>query len=159
MRVQIRRRFVVSPERVFAAFSDPALIERWLSPSPAIAIKVLHFDFRVGGEYRFRYDGRPPGEPGEEPMFVGGHFRTIEPPYRIVFTWIIDPPDVHAGIESVVTVSIDGASAIGPTELVVQHEGFDRDDANARHDQGWRGALDRLETLDASEPTLAGRES
>ena len=29
-------------------------------------------------------------------MIVGGAFRTIEAPSRIVFSWLIEPPDEHA---------------------------------------------------------------
>ena len=75
-----------------AAFADAALVARWLSPSPDIALRVLRFEFRVGGEYRYAYD-----VPGVGTMRVNGVYRAIEPPSRIVFTWNIEPPDVHAG--------------------------------------------------------------
>ena len=91
-----------------------------------------------GGAHRFAYD-----VPDGRRMVVGGTFRTIEAPSRIVFSWLIEPPDEHAGIDSEVTVSITprGASA----ELIIRHEKFGRRDADLRHEQGWRGALDLLE--------------
>ena len=78
-------------------------------------------------------------------MLVGGVYRQIEVPSRLVFSWLIDPPDIHAGIESQVTVSI-AASAEG-SDLLILHERFDRADANARHSAGWAGALERLQRL------------
>jgi uncharacterized protein YndB with AHSA1/START domain len=78
-------------------------------------------------------------------MVVGGQYRSIQAPTRLVFSWLIEPPDVHAGIESQVTVSI-AASAAG-SELVILHERFGRADANARHAEGWAGALEQLQRL------------
>lgn len=135
--VEVRRRFGARPEEVFAAFAEPRLVGRWLSPSPDIALTLLQFDFRVGGAYRFAYrlpEGRT--------VTVAGSYRTIEPPSRIVFSWIIEPPDQHAGIESEVTVTI--AQDRGGAELVIRHEKLARIDAVVRHAEGWRGALEQL---------------
>ena len=137
---EIHRRFAAAPAKVFAAFAEARLISRWLSPSPEIKLTLLQFDFRVGGTYRFAYR-----LPRGETVIVGGAYRSIEPPSKIVFSWIIEPPDEHAGIESEVTVTItpDG----GGTELVIRHEKLIRVDAVARHAEGWRGALDQLAVL------------
>ena len=135
--VEVRRRFPVTPERVFAAFAEARLVGRWLSPSPGVTLTLLTFDFREGGAYRFAYH-----LPTGQSVIVGGLYRLIEPPSRIVFSWIIEPPDEHAGIESEVTVTI--APAGRGSELVIRHEQLARVDAVARHAEGWRGALDRL---------------
>jgi len=137
---EVRRRFAAAPEKVFAAFADARLVGRWLSPSPEITLTVLRFDFRVGGTYRFAYH-----PPGEETVIVGGVYRSIEPPSRIVFSWVIEPPDEHAGIQSEVTVAItpDGAGSA----LLIRHEKLTAKGAVARHAEGWRGALDRLAML------------
>lgn len=139
-RVEIRRHLAAPPERVFAAFADAALVARWLSPSPAIPITVHQLDFRPGGTYRFAYD-----VPGGPVVFVGGTYRVIHAPRQIIFSWIIEPPDEHAGIESEVTVTLAPAGA--GTHLVIRHERWSRPDAEARHAEGWRGALDQLATL------------
>ncbi|HVU01141.1 MAG TPA: SRPBCC domain-containing protein [Polyangiaceae bacterium] len=135
--VKVRRTLAASAERVFAAFSDAALVARWLRPSPDVKLTVLSLDFRVGGAYRFAYD-----VPTGERMIVGGVYREIRKPARIVFTWLIEPPDVHAGIESEVTVSLSATT--GGTEVVIRHDRFGRADANDRHRQGWTGALENL---------------
>ena len=142
---EIRRRFAASPETVFAAFADARLVSRWLSPSPEIKLTVLAFDFRVGGTYRFAYD-----VPGGPTVIVGGAYRAIEAPRRIVFSWIIEPPDEHAGIESEVTATMTPYD--GGTELFIRHEKLGRIDAVDRHAQGWQGTLDRLADLLAEAP-------
>ncbi len=137
---EVRRRFAVAPEKVFAAFAEARLVSRWLSPSPEITLTVLQFDFRVGGTYRFAYH-----LPGGETVIVGGTYRSIELPSKIVFSWIIEPPDEHAGIESEVTVTITANQ--GGAELLIRHEKLRPASAVVRHAEGWRGALDKLVAL------------
>lgn len=137
---EVRRRFAAAPEKVFAAFARADLVKLWLTPSPEIGLTVLQFDFREGGSYRFAYH-----VPGASTVIVAGSYSVIEPPSKIVFSWIIEPPDEHAGIESEVSV------AIGPvgsgSELVIRHERLRRTDAIERHAAGWRGAVDQLTEL------------
>jgi uncharacterized protein YndB with AHSA1/START domain len=136
--VEVRRLLSAPPERAFSAFAEKELVARWLRPSPDVELTVLSFDFRPGGDYRFAYD-----VPDGRRMIVGGTFRTIERPSRIVFSWLIEPPDEHAGIDSEVTVTFVPSG--GATELTIRHAKFGRTDADQRHDQGWRGALDLLD--------------
>ena len=139
-RAEVRRRVAAAPEQVFAAFASAEVVAQWLTPSPDVKLTVLELDFREGGRYRFTYD-----TPDGQHMVVGGVYRNIEAPTRLVFSWLIEPPDIHAGIESQVTVSIT-ATASG-SDLLVLHERFNRIDANERHAQGWSGALDQLQRL------------
>jgi uncharacterized protein YndB with AHSA1/START domain len=139
-RVEVRQQLGAPPEKVFAAFADAARVERWLTPSPDVKLTVLELDFREGGAYRFAYD-----VPSGERMLVGGTYLIIERPARLVFTWLIEPPDVHAGIESEVTVTL---APNGPgTELVIRHDKLGRTDAEERHTEGWRGATSQLAAL------------
>src|SRR5215471_17707181 len=101
---EIRRQFSAEPERVFSAFADAGMVSRWLRPSPEIKLTVLELDFRVGGAYRFAYH-----VPDGSVMIVNGTYRSIEPPSRIVFSWNIEPPDEHAGLQSEVFVVITAA--------------------------------------------------
>ena len=134
---EIRRRLSATPERVFRAFADPELVSRWLTPSPEIELRVLAFDFRVGGAYRFAYH-----VPGGSVMVVNGIYRSIEPSSKIVFSWNIEPPDEHAGLRSevVVVITPDGEGC----ELHIHHRQLSQLGAAERHAGGWRGAVDQL---------------
>ncbi len=138
--VEIRRRLSVSAEKVFDAFADVALVAQWLRPSPDVLLTVLELDFREGGAYRFAYD-----VPDGRRMVVGGVYRAIERPTRIVFSWLIEPPDEHSGIDSEVTVTL--VSRGNATELTIRHAKFGRADADARHAGGWRGALELMDVV------------
>lgn len=137
---EVRHRFAAPPAKVFAAFAEAALVSRWLTPSPDVALDVLQFDFLVGGRYRFAYH-----VPGKETMLVNGVYRLIEPPATIVFSWNIEPPDEHAGIQSEVTIALtpDGSG----TRLVIRHAQLTQGGAAERHAEGWRGALHHLSAI------------
>ena len=137
---EIRRRLRYAPPKVFAAFANADLVARWLTPSPEIRLTVLEFNFREGGSYRFAYH-----VPEAATVIVAGSYSVIRPPSKIVFSWVIEPPDEHAGIESEVSVAItpDGSGS----ELVIRQEKLGRTDAIERHAGGWRGAVDQLTEL------------
>ena len=138
--VFVRRYVRASRKHVFRAFTEPEMLPRWFSPSASIGTEILEHDFRVGGRYRFGFRF-----PGGERNTVTGMFREIASPERLVFTWTWEPPDPHAGVETLVTIVLredeDG------TEIVVTHDRFPRHEIRDRHDAGWQTTLDRLETL------------
>lgn len=78
------RRFPVSREAVFAAFSDPARLARWWGP--AGFTNVIHeFDFRTGGRWRFTMRG-PDGQAYE----MDKQFLEVTPPARVVLRHVQD---------------------------------------------------------------------
>lgn len=137
---ELRQHLSASPARVFAAFADASLVSRWLTPSPDVVVRVVQFDFRVGGAYRFAYD-----VPGGATMFVNGVYRTIEPPSTIVFSWNIEPPDEHAGVRSEVMVRLTPHGT--GTDLLIRHAQLTLPGARERHLAGWRSALAHLVAL------------
>lgn len=137
---ELRRHLASAPEKVFAAFADAQIISRWLTPSSDVKLAVLEFDFRVGGKYRFAYH-----IPTGQIMTVNGMYRVIEPPSKIIFSWNIEPPDDHAGVQSEVIIGIapDGQGS----ELHIRHERLTAAGAVERHREGWHGAVDQLALL------------
>lgn len=132
----LKRRFKASPEKVFAAWTDPTLLMRWIGP-PDIENVSAECDARVGGAYRFVMRGAD-GETHE----VSGVYREVAPNERLVFTWAWRSTPER---QSLVTVAIrpDGDGAV----LTLTHEQFADAEARDRHEHGWGGSLDRLEGL------------
>jgi len=137
---EVRRVLRAPPEQVFAAFADPAMVSRWLRPAPDIRVDILEMDFRKGGAWRFAYH-----VPEGPVVVIGGRYRIIEPPWRLVYSWIIEPPDEHAGLQSEVAVTV--AAAPGGAELHIRHSRLTLPGSVERHAQGWVGALDLLTVL------------
>jgi uncharacterized protein YndB with AHSA1/START domain len=137
LEVVARRRYDAPAEAVFRAFTEPALLVRWFAPGRDTRLEILAHDLCVNGAYRFRYH-HPTG--GSD--VVAGRFREISPPKRLAFTWTWEPPDPHAGIETLVTVELSAEA--GGTRVAIRHERFPDRATRDRHRSGWSTTLPRL---------------
>jgi len=133
----LKRRFKGPPAKVFAAFTDPGKVKRWMGPGEMKAV-LAETDARVGGRYRWVMQS-PAGQKHD----VGGVYREVVPNEKLVFTWAwkVEPPDTPH--ESLVTVLFkpDGDGTL----LTLIHEHLFDDDSRKGHEQGWIGAFDKLE--------------
>jgi uncharacterized protein YndB with AHSA1/START domain len=85
--IEITRVFDAPRELVFEAYTRPELLKRWLGVFDGWALEVCEVDLRVGGSYRYMWR-----RPGGAPMGMGGIFREIVVPERIVSTEKFDDP-------------------------------------------------------------------
>ena len=131
----VRRRVGASPDRVFAAWTDPAQIVRWWGP-PGVTCPAAEVDLRVGGRYRLA-NRLPDGNV----LWITGVYEAIDRPRRLVYSWAHEP----VGDDTEWTrVSVDFAACDIGTEVVVVHERFLTEAARDVHADGWAGCLDRL---------------
>jgi uncharacterized protein YndB with AHSA1/START domain len=77
-RLTITRHFAATPDLVFRAHTDCALIQRWMLGPPGWSMPVCEMDPRPGGAYRHDYAG-----PEGESFSVLGEIIEIEPNRRI----------------------------------------------------------------------------
>ena len=91
--VQVTRSFKAPRALVFRAFTEPALVQRWMLGPPGWSMPVCDMDLRVGGAYRWRWRSDTDGK--EFGFF--GTFREVQPPSRIVHTESYDPGDLGDG--------------------------------------------------------------
>jgi uncharacterized protein YndB with AHSA1/START domain len=138
----IERSYPTAPERVFAAFADPAKKRRWFVEGGGHIVEHYEMDFRVEGKEhaRFRFAAGP----------VKGltctsitTYQDIVPDRRVVFasTMTIGEKCISA---SLVTVELL-PSGTG-TDVFLTHQGtfFEGADGPEMRQDGWRKLLDRL---------------
>lgn len=119
--IVMTRLFDVPRDLVFAALTEPELVQRWLLGPPGWSMPVCEIDLRPGGSYRYLWrnsDGREMG--------ARGTFREIQPPDRIVHTERFDEP-WYPG-ESVITTALTesgGKTLLAVTLLYVSKEARD----------------------------------
>jgi uncharacterized protein YndB with AHSA1/START domain len=132
----LKRRLNAAPEKVFAAWTQPAQIVKWFGPD-AGPVKRADIDLRTGGRYAIEFRT----EDGED-HHVSGVYREVVPNEKLQFTWAWRTMPER---ESLVTVLIkaDGEGSI----LTLIHEQFYDEPARDRHQHGWTGCLDKLERL------------
>jgi uncharacterized protein YndB with AHSA1/START domain len=117
--VVCERWIAARPETVFAFFTDPEKVTRWLAaeathdPRPGGVLHQVHYD-RDGTRWDIR-----------------GEFVEVEPPSRLIFTW--DDTRVE------VTLVADGDG----TRLTLVHHGVPAS-LRADHEQGWAAHFDAL---------------
>jgi uncharacterized protein YndB with AHSA1/START domain len=141
--IVIERTYPVRPERVFAAFADPAQKRRWSAEGPSHQLQSYEMDFRVGGyeSYVSRFkEGTPVAGLTLKSENV---YREIVPNRRIIFTS---------------TMAMEGrcfSISLGTVELLPTDKGTDLiltfqsaflegADGPAMREAGWRGLLDKL---------------
>ena len=81
--------------------------------------------------------------PDGEVFYLGGTFKLIEPPRRLVYSWRWE--GAAESTETLVTVEFRARGQA--TEIVLNHSLFADAAVRDRHDGGWKGCLDRLAGL------------
>ena len=92
--LEVRRTVAASRETVFQAWTDPEMLKKWWRVDAGWSTPIAEVDLRVGGAYR-----------------------EVTPPEKLVFTWIWEGPE--AAEETLVTVEfLDQGDH---TEVILTH--------------------------------------
>jgi len=135
----IRRRYSAKPDVVFELWTKTELLAKWFRPSAEFTHQLVEVDVRVGGRYRVAFKS-----PDGRVDVVAGEYLEVESPQRLTFSWMWEPPNEHAGVESRVTVQFTEVD--GETELVLTHRIPDKETRES-HLRGWTGALEQIPDL------------
>ena len=128
--IRIERAIAAPPERVYAAWTDPAILSRWFCPNPELALDVTA-DVVVGGAYRV--------DMGNGRYVAEGTYAELDPPKVVAFTW-----RWTTSHDPVTQVRVELEPTDEGTHLVLVHSGLaDPEDAQG-HREGWELTLNRL---------------
>ena len=137
------RAYPVTPERVFAAFADPAKKRRWFAEGESHELQSYEMDFRLGGQESYVYRFKQGTPVAGLTLKSENVYREIVPNRRIIFTS---------------TMAMEGrcfSISLGTVELVPTDSGTDLiltfqsaflegADGPAMREAGWRTLLDKL---------------
>ena len=101
---------------VFDAWTKPELLKRWLGVRGGWSMVVCEVDLRVGGAYRFVWRG-----PDGAEMGMGGVYREIVPPERLVATESFDPWYPGEAVDTTVLVE-EGGKTTATTTVFYESE-------------------------------------
>ena len=139
----IERNYPQSPDRVFAAFAQPARKRRWYAEGEH-EIQEFEMEFRVGGSERLHYrfkEGHPiaGSEINNESVY-----QDIVPDKRIVMTAKMT---LNGKPIQVALVTFEFLPSATGTDLVFTNQGafIDWPGGDKMIEQGWRGLLASLE--------------
>jgi uncharacterized protein YndB with AHSA1/START domain len=134
--ITLVRAFAAPPERVFAGWTDPAILRRWLA-------ERAETEPRPGGRYRLETSNV---EAMAGVHVCAGEYVEVDAPRRLVKTWSYSGPLSPAGdVRTLVTVDLR-ETAPGASELTLREEGPVLADATERRFalEAWSSALDSL---------------
>jgi uncharacterized protein YndB with AHSA1/START domain len=137
--VQITRVFNAPRTLVFDAHTKPDLVKQWLYGPPGWVFEVCEIDLRVGGAFRYVWR-----KPPDTVMGMGGVYREIRAPERIVSTEKFDDPWYPgAAVGTLVLTERAGQTTLTNTIL---YESRDARDAvlKSRMESGLTMGYDRL---------------
>jgi uncharacterized protein YndB with AHSA1/START domain len=132
--VQVTRLLKAPTQDVFDAWTDPSILKQWMCPDPGMVGEAT-CEPVVGGEYRLVMIFE------QGASVISGQYLEVEPPHRLVFTWLSD----RTAGPTQVTVTLRPEGDL--TEMTILHERLAtpayRDSAGG----AWANVLDHLEAV------------
>jgi uncharacterized protein YndB with AHSA1/START domain len=141
--IVITRMFDAPRKLVFRAFTEPALVRRWMNGPGGYSMPVCDMDFRVGGKYRYVWKSDKDGSE----MALVGEFREIVPNERIVRTETFEGPWSPGETVGTVELVESGGKTTVTTTVVYPSQQARDGMLKSGMKQGLAMSYDRLELL------------
>jgi uncharacterized protein YndB with AHSA1/START domain len=123
---------------VWRAMTRPDELAQWWGPQGFTAPRV-DFEPRVGASFRIAMQ-----PPQGELFHLLGDFREVDPPARLCYTFVWDPPDPDDR-ETVVTLTLHDSGE--QTEVQLMQGEFATLERLNLHQDGWRQSFEKLAAL------------
>jgi uncharacterized protein YndB with AHSA1/START domain len=136
--LELKRVLPAARPIVFGAVTDPNQLAKWWGPN-GFTIPTLEFEPRAGESYRIEMQ-----PPEGESFHLTGEFLEVDPPARLTFTFVWDPPDPD---DLATLVALSFRDLGGSTEVSLTQGPFRTEARRELHRDGWTDSLDKLERL------------
>jgi len=132
----ITRMFNAPRALVFKVWTDPKHLANWFGPRHHPATQ-MSMDVRPGGKWR----GRLQAVEDSKALWLGGVYREVVAPERLVFTFAWEE-EGERGLETLVTITF--ADKGGKTLMTFHQAPFVSVEEREGHTEGWESTFDRL---------------
>jgi len=139
----IERSYPTTPERVFAAFSDPVKKRRWYATGGNSDVEEFEMDFRVGGNERTVRRFKP-GSPFPGVALINlTNYQDIVPGQRVViaYTMALGEKRISASLSTFEFSPTETGTNLIFTEQAAFFEGAD---GPKMREDGWRKILENM---------------
>jgi uncharacterized protein YndB with AHSA1/START domain len=140
--VVVKRRFEASPEEVYRAHVDPALLQQWLLGPEGWTMPVCITEPRPGGKIRYEWsNGKGRG------FYLTGEFIELDPPRRIVHVERMHMPDPTPDNRVETTFTADGRGTLMVMRMSLPDAATRKAMLATGMDRGMEASYARLERL------------
>lgn len=101
--ITMARKFAAPRERIFAAFTEPELLKRWLFGKPGGTLAVCEVATKPGDTFRYVWR-----DPDGSQIGMSGLCLEFQPPHRIVATEKFDEPWYPGEATGTITITEEG---------------------------------------------------
>jgi uncharacterized protein YndB with AHSA1/START domain len=136
--LRIERTFEAPVERVFEAWTSEEVLRRWLHGMRDWETPTAEVDLRVGGTIRIVM--RDPS--GGAEAGATGEYTVVEPPHRLVFTWVWDDQPEQPQL-----IELEFSERDGATTVLMTNSKIPTDERWESQQRGWHVCYDNLDRL------------
>jgi uncharacterized protein YndB with AHSA1/START domain len=133
----ITRLFDAPRALVYAAWTTPQHLAQWKGPRGRTATRIEQ-DLRPGGRWRLCLRGDAEGDE----LWQHGVYRVVDPPERLVFTFIWENMPGCSDVEMLIELRFTEAG--GKTTMELRQTGLPSAGFRDGHQTGWMSSFDRL---------------
>lgn len=141
----ITRDFDAPASLLFSLWTDVNHFAKWMGPE-GFTCEEASIDFRIGGKYRGMIRSKDHGD-----SWFGGEYREIDPPTRLVFTWMWDTGP-SGEVETLITITFR-EQGDGRTTMTFHQSPFISVERRNAHVGGWNSLFNKLAAYATKQQT------